>query len=316
MPASCSPTARSSTPPRLPGTPITARWSALRACWPTEADPAFGGGDGVIVSDLPVNGGALDLALAPDGRIVLATGADGGGLLVARLQPDGEPDPSFRGWRRDGVGARCRRRPNCCRQAGRRRDRRRRRRADGGPRSALVSLRSDGEPDPDFGADGVLTTDFGSGRRSAVGELALQPTAAWSSAASWAAEDPSGRRPLYAGAEPDRSFSGDGVAARVPLRRLARGGGDPARRADRSPVGARSDLFVARLLPDGGPIDRSRGTAGCGPGSGATETPSHPWRYRQTARSWPRVSRRFGLQIDLLLAGDRPLSDRRRPSRR
>ena len=205
-------------------------------------DPAFGGGDGVIVSDLPVNGGALDLALAPDGRIVLATGADGGGLLVARLQPDGEPDPSFS---EDGVATASVPDAGVARtvvvkpdggvivagDGGR----------DGGPRSALVSLRSDGEPDPDFGADGVLTTDFGSGRRSAVGELALQPDGRLVLTGILGLRE---LRPVvarYTPGEPDRSFSGDGVAklgSSPPAPRSGRWRSSPT--GGSSPVGARS----------------------------------------------------------------------------
>jgi uncharacterized delta-60 repeat protein len=223
-------------------------------------DPAFGGGDGVVVSDLPVNGGALDLALAPDGRIVLATGADGGGLLVARLMPDGEPDPSFSV---DGVATASVPDAGSARtvvvkpdggviaagDGGR----------DGGPRSALVSLRSDGEPDPDFGADGVLTTDFGTGRRSAVGELALQPDGRLVLSGILGLRK---IRPVVArytpGGEPDRSFSGDGIAKLGKFGSGASLGAVAIQPDGRIVAGGstESDLFVARLLPDGRP-DRS-----------------------------------------------------------
>jgi uncharacterized delta-60 repeat protein len=73
-------------------------------------DPSFGGGDGVVVTPIPIEGAAFpagritDLALLPDGRIV----ASGNGLdyietlgtytekiVAVRYTPAGELDPSF-----------------------------------------------------------------------------------------------------------------------------------------------------------------------------------------------------------------------------
>jgi uncharacterized delta-60 repeat protein len=218
-------------------------------------DPAFGGGDGVIVSNLPVNGGALDLALAADGRIVLATGADGGGFLVARLLPDGEPDPSFS---EDGVATASVPDAGVARtvlvtpdggviaagDGGR----------DGGPRSSLVSFQSDGDVDPGFGADGVVTTDFGTGRRTAVGELALQPDGRLVLSGIVGLRK---IRPVVAryepGGDPDPTFDADGVAK---LGKFSSGAalGAVAIQPDGRIVAAGnadSDLFLARLRPNG-----------------------------------------------------------------
>ena len=193
-------------------------------------------------------------------RIVLATGAEGGGFLVARFLPDGEPDPSFS---EDGVATVSVPDAGVARtvlatpdggviaagDGGR----------DGGPRSSLVSFESDGDLDPDFGADGVVATDFGSGRRSAVGELALQPDGRLVLTGILGLRK---IRPIVAryrpAGEPDPTFSGDGVEK---LGKFSSGAalGAVAIQPDGRIVAAgsaESDFFVARLLQGGKP-DRS-----------------------------------------------------------
>ena len=94
-------------------------------------------------------------------------------FLVARLQPDGEPDPSFS---EDGVATASVPDAGVARTVVVKPDGGAVAAGDGGlvRWSALgareLALRT-GNLDPDFVANGVLTTDFGSGRRSAVGEL-------------------------------------------------------------------------------------------------------------------------------------------------
>ncbi len=69
-------------------------------------DPAFGGGDGIVqVSHDPVfSSAADDVAVQPDGKVVLAgnaafavSGSSGFDIAVARLNPDGTRDASFGG---------------------------------------------------------------------------------------------------------------------------------------------------------------------------------------------------------------------------
>jgi uncharacterized delta-60 repeat protein len=60
-------------------------------------DASFGGGDGIVTTDLGTRSdGIRALALQPDGRIV-AAGSAGEQLALARYLPDGTPDPSFAG---------------------------------------------------------------------------------------------------------------------------------------------------------------------------------------------------------------------------
>ena len=254
-------------------------------------DPAYGGGDGVTVSDLPVNGGALDLALAPDGRIVLATGAEGGGFLAARFLPDGEPDPSFS---EDGAATASVPDAGVARtvlvtpdggviaagDGGR----------DGGPRSSLVSFQSDGDLDPAFGADGVVTTDFGSGRRSEVGELALQPDGRLVLTGILGLRK---IRPIVAryrpAGEPDPTFSGDGVEKLGKFSCGAALGAVTIRPDGRIVAGgsAESDFFVARLLQGGKP-DRSFSKGrGLRTGIGGNGKRVASLALAPTGRSWP-----------------------------
>ena len=58
-------------------------------------DPSFGGGDGIVTTDLGTRSDAIRaLALQPDGRIV-AAGSAGEQLALARYLDDGTPDPAF-----------------------------------------------------------------------------------------------------------------------------------------------------------------------------------------------------------------------------
>jgi uncharacterized delta-60 repeat protein len=57
-----------------------------------DLDRTFGGGDGIAPT--PGEAPAKDVALAPDGSIVTG-GRSGGNFYLARLTPDGSPDPSF-----------------------------------------------------------------------------------------------------------------------------------------------------------------------------------------------------------------------------
>jgi uncharacterized delta-60 repeat protein len=84
-----------------------------RVLWAAgDFDPSFGGGDGGAVVDFATTGTDADFARAmavdpATGKIVLAGTTGGGGntddrIALARLKPDGSPDPSFDG---DGLVA-------------------------------------------------------------------------------------------------------------------------------------------------------------------------------------------------------------------
>ena len=71
-----------------------------------DPDPSFGGGDGFINVDSAGNEQLWDVAVAPEGKIVLvgSTSVDGGQIAVYRRNADGTPDDSFDGDGAIGVG--------------------------------------------------------------------------------------------------------------------------------------------------------------------------------------------------------------------
>ncbi len=62
-----------------------------------DGDPSFGGGTGRTVIDLGGSDFAQSVAIQPDGRIVVAGGGGNNDVAVARLLPNGLPDPAFAG---------------------------------------------------------------------------------------------------------------------------------------------------------------------------------------------------------------------------
>jgi uncharacterized delta-60 repeat protein len=154
----------------------TASFAISRLDTEGELDPSFGSG-GVATVPLQGTGSLSDrgpqLALMADGRIVIA-GEFGTGPQLARLLPDGQPDPSLGG---DGlvevdlgpsavfddvaVG------PHGAIVLGG---------GTGGPGPgadfAVARLLPEGSPDPAFSGDGVQTTDFG--ERDEANAVAIQ----------------------------------------------------------------------------------------------------------------------------------------------
>lgn len=66
-------------------------------------DTSFGGGDGMVVTDVGISSRAYDVVIQPDGKIVIvgdANPATTARFLVARYNPDGTPDNGFSG---DGI---------------------------------------------------------------------------------------------------------------------------------------------------------------------------------------------------------------------
>jgi uncharacterized delta-60 repeat protein len=223
-------------------------------------DPSFGDGDGAILTDLDAGGTTLDLAPAPGGRIVVATGARGGGFLVARFLAEGDPDPSFSD---DGVATTAVTTNGTANTVVVDTDGGVIAAGDGryGPGSGvtMVRYRPDGELDPAFGSQGVAAVGFGEGR-SVLGELALQPDRRLVLAGTLQRGD--GVRHVVARyspqGRPDPTFSADGLAK---LKKVGFAGALEAVAIGsdgRIVAGGQSktDFFLTRLRPDG-KLDRS-----------------------------------------------------------
>src|SRR5438876_1187397 len=142
---------------------------------PGDLDPSFGTG-GRVLTDFGGGDGARALALQADGRIVVAgsssAGGFGSGFALARYNPDGSLDPSFRGGRvvtsfadRDEASALALQADGKIVVAGF---------SDAGGRQdfALARYNPDGGLDLSFGSGGRVLTDFGGDDEAAA--LALQ----------------------------------------------------------------------------------------------------------------------------------------------
>jgi uncharacterized delta-60 repeat protein len=123
-------------------------------------------GDGRLTADFGSNDYATGVAVQADDRIVAAgvtsAGPEGLNFALARYNPNGSPDPSFGGDGRVAIDFGAGERANALAIQ-----------ADGkivaagvsfagsGGNFALTRYRVDGSPDPSFGGDGLVTTDFG-----------------------------------------------------------------------------------------------------------------------------------------------------------
>src|SRR3954452_12626725 len=123
-----------------------------------DPDPGFGGGDGIKTIAIDGGGFGEDVAIQPDGAILLATG---GHWPLVRLEPDGDLDPTFSD---DGIvealgttfhyAASLELRDDGTIFAG----------APFRTQDFLTAnFESDGDFDPAFGDDGIVTTDFADG---------------------------------------------------------------------------------------------------------------------------------------------------------
>ncbi|MFY9586596.1 MAG: Ig-like domain-containing protein [Actinomycetota bacterium] len=157
-----------------------------------DLDLTFGGGDGRVIEDSEASG-APDLAIQPDGKIVVTVESIGTvRSAVARYEPDGDRDPTFGGG--DGlttieqvvlVDALAIQPDGKIVVAGTSPD----------PEDfAVVRYGTDGEIDPTFGGgDGRVTTDFGGfGGSDRARALAIQPDGKLVVAGSSLIPDPSG----------------------------------------------------------------------------------------------------------------------------
>jgi uncharacterized delta-60 repeat protein len=140
-------------------------FSAVRYNADGTLDTGFGG-DGIAATVTPAVDGSCGMALQPNGRIVLA-GSSGSDIALMRLNANGTPDGSFGsggkvtvdlGGSEQGCGVLVERDGKI---------------VYGGTTTvhpehpgfdsdfAIVRLEADGDPDPTFGGDGSVTTDFG-----------------------------------------------------------------------------------------------------------------------------------------------------------
>jgi uncharacterized delta-60 repeat protein len=151
-------------------------------------DPAFGGGDGIAqVSHDPIfSSAAYDVAVQPDGKVVLAgnaafavSGSSGFDIAVARLNPDGTRDASFGGGdgavyldlqgRHDWAAA------VAVDSAGRIVVAGHSEPFEGNASDAVVvRLLPDGSLDPSFGNQGIVVLDLGAKNQGVAHGLALQ----------------------------------------------------------------------------------------------------------------------------------------------
>ncbi len=152
-----------------------------------DLDPLFGGGDGV--ADLALNISANDLALDAQGRIVVvgSTAAGARDLWLARLETDGDLDPTFsedgilqmdlspvvgRPFAGDGASAVAIDSSGRVVVGGGTE-----RASDGRPQPFVLRLTSAGEPDTSFSGDGLAFNDRPT-RPASVSGLAIQPDGA------------------------------------------------------------------------------------------------------------------------------------------
>jgi uncharacterized delta-60 repeat protein len=135
-------------------------------------DPTFGGGSGRVTTGVGpgVNGGATDVVLAADGKIVAAGSSGPGQFAVGRWLPDGTPDPGFGSGgtvitpilEESQVRAVFAMPDGRVIAAGRALD-------SDGVVFAVARYRPDGSLDPRFGTGGTVVTRFGSANASGVG---------------------------------------------------------------------------------------------------------------------------------------------------
>lgn len=179
-------------------------------------DPSFGD-QGVAQTGLRLGVGfTLDLALAPDGRIMVAAKGSPNGLLVARFSSDGTLDPSFSGdgsevlaVRGGGEAAALALRPDGrILVAGRSHGVARKSRA------VVAQLEPEGGLDGFFGDGGVVQRRFGRRGGALISDIALTPAGKVLAAATRRGEEGNERAVvarLRRDGGTDASFSNDGV---------------------------------------------------------------------------------------------------------
>jgi len=182
---------------------------------PGDLDGSFGG-DGIVALDWGgVDDFANDVLVQPDGRIVVpGSGGADENFIVARVGPEGGPDPSFsgNGFADFPLGAGLDEADDVALQA------------DGKilaggftadaldvSKGAVMRLNPDGSPDGSFGTGGLATIDAG-GTTNAVTELLIQPDEKIVAAGYGGPGFDGVVTRLNPDGLPDSSFDGDGTA--------------------------------------------------------------------------------------------------------
>jgi uncharacterized delta-60 repeat protein len=230
---------------------------AVALAAPGDLDGSFGG-DGIVALDWGGVDFATGVAVQPDGRIVVpGSGGAGENFIVARVGPDGSPDPSFsgNGFADFPLGAGLDEADDVARQvdgkivaAGFTAD------AADVSKGAVMRLNSDGSPDGFFGTGGLATIDAG-GTTNVVTKLLIQPDGKIVAAGYGGPGSDGVVTRLNPDGLPDSSFDGDGRAT------FDFGGSDYIDAIARQPDGklvvlgwtAAGGMWLVRLNVDGSP---------------------------------------------------------------
>ena len=169
-----------------------------------DLDTSFGG-DGKVTTDFGGSGGASEVAIQPDGKIV-AAGSAGGDFALARYHRDGSLDTSFDGdgkvttdFGGSGGAAGVAIQPDGKIVAA----------GSAGGDFALARYHRDGSLDTSFDGDGRVTTDFGGVLEVATG-VAIQPNGKIVAAGPTGAVDDFALARYNRDGSLDTSFDGDG----------------------------------------------------------------------------------------------------------
>ncbi|MFF5484558.1 calcium-binding protein [Streptomyces virginiae] len=231
---------------------VVVRWNANGSL-----DPTFDG-DGKAVTTFP--GGtfasAADLALQPDGRVVVA-GAGPGGVTLARYNTDGSLDPTFDGDGRAAPGFGARARGVALQSDGRIVV------ATGDDNVfGLARFTAGGAVDPTFGSAGRVTTSFGPDIADAA-DVALQSDGRIVVAGRYAGDWALARYNTNGAA--DTSFDGDG--------RLTTDFGGPSEQASQVALQADGKIVAGGVVGQANSLAADRGVARYLGGGGTTPPP-------------------------------------------
>jgi len=180
---------------------------------PGDLDGSFGG-DGIVALDWGGVDSAADVSVQPDGRIVVpGSGGAGEDFIVARVGPDGSPDPSFSGNgfvafplnARDAADAVALQVDGKIVAGGFAAD------AADVSKGAVVRVNPDGNLDGSFATGGLATLDAG-GTTNTVTKLLIQPDGKIVAAGYGGAGRDGVVTRLNPDGLPDSSFDGDGRA--------------------------------------------------------------------------------------------------------
>jgi uncharacterized delta-60 repeat protein len=233
-----------------------------------DLDTGFGGTGVVTAMFTAGDDYGYSVAVQGDGKILVAGGSSAGDFSVLRLLPDGSPDPDF------GAGGKVVRKFGqfelargvaavsgdkiLVGGAGL---------VSGGSRDfAALRLLSSGAPDPDYGTDGLVTTDILNGLDDVVNGMAVDGTGRAILAGRYCTNVALVR--YTAGGAPDPSFGNGGkvftpgsTATEQEANAIAIQADGKVVVAGQSRTGSNTDVLVARYLSNGTP-DPNFGSGG------------------------------------------------------